>query len=67
MAPKWDGLYLGRRKGNDLIYAGKVDHGFDNNSAKEPQTRLKPGATDDQCSTRTVVPWERDHTHSIRI
>ena len=26
---KWDGLYLGRRKGRDLIYAGKVDHGFD--------------------------------------
>ena len=26
---KWDGLYLGRRKGKDLIYAGKVDRGFD--------------------------------------
>ena len=23
---KWDGLYIGRRK--DLVYAGKVDHGF---------------------------------------
>jgi bifunctional non-homologous end joining protein LigD len=23
----WDGIYLGRRKGNDLIYVGKVDHG----------------------------------------
>lgn len=23
---KWDGIYLGRRKGNDLMYAGKVDH-----------------------------------------
>jgi bifunctional non-homologous end joining protein LigD len=31
---KWDGLYLGRRKGSDLIYAGKVDHGFDKDSAK---------------------------------
>jgi bifunctional non-homologous end joining protein LigD len=39
---KWDGLYLGRRKGKDLIYAGKVDHGFDNCSAKELQARLKP-------------------------
>ena len=39
---KWDGLYLGRRKGNDLIYAGKVDHGFDKDSAKERQARLKP-------------------------
>lgn len=24
---KWDGIYVGRRKGEDLIYAGKVDHG----------------------------------------
>jgi bifunctional non-homologous end joining protein LigD len=39
---KWDGLYLGRRKGSDLIYAGKVDHGFDKGSAKELKTRLKP-------------------------
>ena len=39
---KWDGLYLGRRKGEDLIYAGKVDHGFDNDIAKDLQSRLKP-------------------------
>jgi bifunctional non-homologous end joining protein LigD len=39
---KWDGLYLGRREGSDLIYAGKVDHGFDRDSAKELQARLKP-------------------------
>jgi bifunctional non-homologous end joining protein LigD len=39
---KWDGLYLGRRKGRDLIYAGKVDHGFDTASAKDLQARLKP-------------------------
>jgi bifunctional non-homologous end joining protein LigD len=39
---KWDGLYLGRRKGDELIYAGKVDHGFDKDSAKELQARLKP-------------------------
>ena len=25
---KWDGLYVGRRKGADLVYAGKVDLGF---------------------------------------
>jgi hypothetical protein len=23
---KFDGIYLGRRKGRSLIYAGKVDH-----------------------------------------
>ena len=39
---KWDGLYLGRPQGDDLIYAGKVDHGFDKDTAKELQTRLKP-------------------------
>jgi bifunctional non-homologous end joining protein LigD len=39
---KWDGLYLGRREGSDLIYAGKVDHGFDRDSAKELQATLKP-------------------------
>lgn len=25
---KWDGMYIGRRRGADFIYAGKVDHGF---------------------------------------
>jgi bifunctional non-homologous end joining protein LigD len=39
---KWDGIYVGRRKGKDLIYAGKVDHGFDSASAKDLQARLKP-------------------------
>jgi bifunctional non-homologous end joining protein LigD len=39
---KWDGLYLGRRKGEELIYAGKVDHGFDKDIAKDLQMRLKP-------------------------
>ena len=39
---KFDGIYLGRRKGKDLVYAGKVDHGFDQASAKDLQARLKP-------------------------
>jgi bifunctional non-homologous end joining protein LigD len=39
---KWDGLYLGRRKGTELVYAGKVDHGFDKDSAKDLHARLKP-------------------------
>jgi len=39
---KWDGIYLGRRRGKELIYAGKVDHGFDTASAKDLQARLKP-------------------------
>jgi len=41
---KWDGLYVGRRKGNDLVYAGKVDHGFDKASAAELRRRLPPDA-----------------------
>jgi bifunctional non-homologous end joining protein LigD len=39
---KFDGIYIGRRKGKDLVYAGKVDHGFDTASAKDLQKRLKP-------------------------
>jgi bifunctional non-homologous end joining protein LigD len=38
----WDGLYVGRRKGKDLVYAGKVDHGFDKTSAAELRRRLMP-------------------------
>jgi bifunctional non-homologous end joining protein LigD len=38
----FDGIYVGRIKGNDLVYASKVDHGFDAVSAKELQARLKP-------------------------
>jgi bifunctional non-homologous end joining protein LigD len=39
---QFDGIYVGRQKGNSLIYAGKVDHGFDKASAKNLQARLKP-------------------------
>src|SRR6201994_4209250 len=39
---RFDGLYIGRIKGNQLVYAGKVDHGFDKVSAKDLQARLKP-------------------------
>jgi bifunctional non-homologous end joining protein LigD len=41
-ANKFDGIYLGRLKGNELIYAGKVDHGFDKSSTAELQARSKP-------------------------
>jgi bifunctional non-homologous end joining protein LigD len=39
---KWDGLYLARRLGKDLIYAGKVDHGFDKAWTDELRKKLKP-------------------------
>jgi bifunctional non-homologous end joining protein LigD len=32
----------GRRKGGDLVYAGKVDHGFDKVSAADLRKRLEP-------------------------
>lgn len=38
----WDGLYVGRYQGDDLVYAGKVDHGFDKTSAAELRKRLEP-------------------------
>ena len=39
---KFDGIYLGRHKGSELLYAGKVDHGFDTASAKDLVARLNP-------------------------
>jgi bifunctional non-homologous end joining protein LigD len=39
---EWDGIYVGRRKGKDLVYAGKVDHGFDNASVANLRKRLTP-------------------------
>ena len=39
---KWDGLYVGRREGDDLVYAGKVDHGFDTVSLADLNKRLTP-------------------------
>jgi bifunctional non-homologous end joining protein LigD len=38
----WDGIYVGRWKGDNLIYAGKVDHGFDKRTAAELRERLEP-------------------------
>jgi len=53
---KWDGIYLGRRKGKELIYAGKVDHGFNSASAKDLQARLKP-------LIRTTQPYAKKIAH----
>lgn len=39
---RFDGLYIGRLKGDQLFYAGKIDHGFDKVSTKDLQARLKP-------------------------
>jgi bifunctional non-homologous end joining protein LigD len=39
---KWDGLYVGREQAGQLIYAGKVHHGFTPEFEKELRARLKP-------------------------
>jgi ATP dependent DNA ligase domain len=46
---RFDGLYIGRQEGDELIYAGKVDHGFDNASAKDSADPTK--AADPQDAT----------------
>jgi bifunctional non-homologous end joining protein LigD len=59
----WDGIYVGRRKGKDLIYAGKVDRGFDKASAADLRKRLtplirKPNRTPNALRTR-ASGWSR--------
>ena len=52
----WDGIYLGQRKGNDLAYAGKVDHGFDETSAAELRRRLTPLIRKTQPYSKKIAP-----------
>jgi hypothetical protein len=51
----WDGLYMGRRKGKDLVYAGKVDHGFDAESAKMLRARLTALVRKTQPCTKRIA------------
>jgi bifunctional non-homologous end joining protein LigD len=53
---RFDGLYVGRRKGKHLVYAGKIDHGFDKASANDLQARLKP-------LIRKTQPYARKIAH----
>jgi bifunctional non-homologous end joining protein LigD len=53
---KWDGIYVGRRKGKDLVYAGKVDHGFDKTSVAALCKRLTP-------LIRTTQPYTKKIAH----
>jgi bifunctional non-homologous end joining protein LigD len=58
---KWDGLYVGRRKGDDPVYAGKVDHGFDKVSVAELRRRLEPLVRKTQAFVKRVAHkgiWE---------
>ncbi|SED10914.1 non-homologous end-joining DNA ligase [Bradyrhizobium erythrophlei] len=52
---KWDGIYVGRRKGDELIYAGKVDHGVDKASAADLRKRLTPLIRKTQPYTKRIA------------
>jgi ATP-dependent DNA ligase len=63
---KFDGIYLGRHKGRELLYAGKVDHGFDNASEKELVTGLKPLMRKTQPYTKKIAHRGISSLHSRR-
>jgi hypothetical protein len=52
---KWDGLYVGRRKRDELVYAGKVDQGFDKVSAADLRKRLAPLVRKTQAFAKRVA------------
>jgi bifunctional non-homologous end joining protein LigD len=51
----WDGLYVGRYKDGSLVYAGKVDHGFDRTSTVELRARLTPLIRQTQPYTKRIA------------
>ncbi|MCS3931976.1 ATP-dependent DNA ligase [Bradyrhizobium elkanii] len=60
---KWDGMYLARRRGDDLIYAGKVDHGFDKSRTKASGSNR---GSSPKSSTAPNPPRERCGIHSSK-
>jgi bifunctional non-homologous end joining protein LigD len=54
----WDGIYLGGRKGDQLVYAGEVDQGFDKKSSAELRKRLTP---------RSAKPYTKRIARSIWV
>jgi bifunctional non-homologous end joining protein LigD len=52
---RFDGLYIGRINGDQLVYAGKIEHGFDKLSAKDLQARLKPLIRKTQPYTKKIA------------
>jgi bifunctional non-homologous end joining protein LigD len=51
---KWDGLYVGARA-DDLVHAGKVDHGFDKVSVADLRKRLEPLVRKTQAFAKRVA------------
>jgi ATP-dependent DNA ligase len=52
--PKFDGLYLGREQGGELVYAGKVEQGFSDADVKSVRERLTPLLQRAQALSRKV-------------
>jgi bifunctional non-homologous end joining protein LigD len=53
---RFDGIFVGRQKGDELVYAGKVDHGFTPDDEKDLQARLKP-------LVRRTQPYKKKIAH----
>jgi bifunctional non-homologous end joining protein LigD len=51
---RFDGLYLGHQDGDELIYAGKVDHGFSSDTVKDARKRLTPLVQKAQALSRKI-------------
>jgi bifunctional non-homologous end joining protein LigD len=51
---RFDGLILGRREGDELIYAGKVDHGFSRDDERYVRSRLGPLVQKAQAFSRKI-------------
>ena len=62
---KFDGVYLARRDGDKLLYAGKVERGFTDVLEKELKKRLEPFKTRKQPLTSKVkkpkATWFKPH------
>jgi bifunctional non-homologous end joining protein LigD len=52
---KFDGIYLGRRDEDDLLYAGKVENGFDDATVKDLERRAKKLVARRQPLTKKVA------------
>lgn len=51
---RFDGIYLGREEAGELIYAGKVDHGFSRDSATEVVRLMQPLIQKSQAYTTKI-------------
>lgn len=51
---RFDGLILGRHDGNELIYAGTVDHGFSRDDEEDVRSRLGPLVQKAQAFSRKI-------------